>query len=409
MVQQKGAVGDLGQWDELVGELYESVLNPGGLQDTIKRIDRWIGSSFCHLMAWDERNDRHHFSILTDPSFLGEAARYDQYYGSIDPRRRYSTHQPQGTVFACHDHFDDSFVSRDEFYQDLLIPMGARYILNACILRENGISAYMAFNHTSEQGHFSAQQKQTVARLVPHMQRTLRIAMRNERFRAGLFAGEAGLDALEQAVFTIDANDGIIFLNRSAQALLKGQAWVKARGRQLVACTLGDASRLSAVFARVRLSRQPETLALHGGSDIQRGPETTQLVTVLPVAPDQLVRPVTSSPGASLFDDARPDSSGSPVSFPFVLGGAELVVLITPQRRKSTISAGSLKAVFALTPAEARLAHELAKGVTVDEYADAAAISVATARTQLRSILAKTGEKRLQDLVRMLSTLPSRG
>ncbi|CAG9270690.1 hypothetical protein [Paraburkholderia unamae] len=408
MVQQKGAVGDLGLWDELVGELYESVLNPGGLQDTVKRIDRWIGSSFCHLMAWDDRNDRHHFSILTDHSFLGEAAKYEQYYGSIDPRRQYSTHQPPGTVFACHDHFDDSFVSRDEFYQDLIIPMGARYILNACILRESGISAYIAFNHTSGHGHFSAEQKQAVTRLVPHMQRTLRIAMRNERFRAGLFAGEAGLDALEQAVFTVDANDGIIFLNRSAQALLKGQTWVKARGRQLVACAFGDAAKLSAVFARVRLSRQPETLALHGGSDVQRAPESTQLVTVLPVAPEQLVRPVSSVTG-SLFDDARPDAGGDPASFPFVLGGAELVVLITPQRRKSTISAGSLKAVFGLTPAEARLAHELAKGVSVDEYSAAAAISVATARTQLRSILAKTGERRLQDLVRMLSTLPSRG
>lgn len=35
--------------------------------------------------------------------------------------------------------------------------------------------------------------------------------------------GEGGLDALEQAVLTIDANDGIIFLTRSALMLLKGR------------------------------------------------------------------------------------------------------------------------------------------------------------------------------------------
>lgn len=51
------------------------------------------------------------------------------------------------------------------------------------------------------------------------------------------------------------------------------------------------------------------------------------------------------------------------------LGEVELVVLTTSQQRKSAMSASSLKALFRLTPAEARLAHELAKGTTVEAYA----------------------------------------
>lgn len=63
--------------------------------------------------------------------------------------------------------------------------------------------------------------------------------------------------------------------------------------------------------------------------------------------------------------------------------------------------------MFNLLPAEARLAHQLGNGVAVEAYAGAAVVGVARARTQLWSVLAKTGEHRFQDLVPMPSTLPS--
>jgi DNA-binding CsgD family transcriptional regulator len=404
MARPKGAVGKLELWDELVGELYESVLNPGGLTATLKRIDTWMGSSFCHLMAWDDRNDQHHFSIVTDAPFENAVSRYSEYYGGIDPRRQYAVNQESGITYACHDIFDDSFVSRSEFYQDLLIPAGARYFLYSRLLKENGISAYLVFNHLSGQGHFSAEQKLSMTRLLPHMQRTIRIAMRNENFRAGLFAGEAGLDALDQAVYTIDKNNGIIFANRNGYHLLKANVLLKARGRQLNGCSVHDDAKLHAAFMRVRLSGQPETLALYGGGEFPRDPERTSLVTVLPVPVGGFSHPAGAG---TPFSGAHMNDGLQTAGYPFVLSNAELVVLVTPQRRDKAISAASLKTLFGLTPAEARLAHQLAKGVSVEDYADAAAISVATVRTQLRSILGKTGESRLQDLVRMLGRLPA--
>jgi len=46
-------------------------------------------------------------------------------------------------------------------------------------------------------------------------------------------------------------------------------------------------------------------------------------------------------------------------------------------------------------------------GHSIEQYAITYSISVATARTQLRSILKKTGVSRQQELVRLLASLPT--
>jgi DNA-binding CsgD family transcriptional regulator len=66
-----------------------------------------------------------------------------------------------------------------------------------------------------------------------------------------------------------------------------------------------------------------------------------------------------------------------------------------------------LKGLFRLTSAEARLAIALCSGGSIADYAKASNISVATARTQLRAVLGKTGVKRQSDLLRILLTIPA--
>ncbi|KAF1029535.1 MAG: hypothetical protein GAK40_00466 [Burkholderia plantarii] len=172
--------------------------------------------------------------------------------------------------------------------------------------------------------------------------------------------------------------------------------------------------RLDAALARARLTRQPDTCTLHGVDNLHGEPADTRLVTILPVPRDGLHAAAAASAAAAepalahatAHADIQPIPGGGGAT-PFALERADLVLLVSPQQRRTVVSAVALKSLFGLTPAEARLAHALARGATVESYAQAAAISVATARTQLRATLAKTGEKRLQDLIRMLATLPA--
>jgi DNA-binding CsgD family transcriptional regulator len=68
-------------------------------------------------------------------------------------------------------------------------------------------------------------------------------------------------------------------------------------------------------------------------------------------------------------------------------------------------NAETLRTVFDLTHAEARIAQSLARGESLEEIAQRLDIRMSTARTQLASIFAKTSTCRQGKLVAILSRL----
>ena len=61
---------------------------------------------------------------------------------------------------------------------------------------------------------------------------------------------------------------------------------------------------------------------------------------------------------------------------------------------------------YGVTDAEAAIAHALVAGLSLDEIADARAVSKHTVRAQLRALLSKAGVSRMAELVALLSRLP---
>jgi DNA-binding CsgD family transcriptional regulator len=68
----------------------------------------------------------------------------------------------------------------------------------------------------------------------------------------------------------------------------------------------------------------------------------------------------------------------------------------------------TLRACFALSEKEAELALAIGDGRTLEEYACAKGVTLATVKTQLRSIFAKTNTKRQTQLVKLLGRIPKR-
>lgn len=85
----------------------------------------------------------------------------------------------------------------------------------------------------------------------------------------------------------------------------------------------------------------------------------------------------------------------------------DVIMLIRPKHRQTAPSKVSLSDLFALTPAESRLARALALGATAEQYAQQQGLSITAIRTQIRALLPKTGEESLQGLMRLLSALPN--
>jgi DNA-binding CsgD family transcriptional regulator len=83
--------------------------------------------------------------------------------------------------------------------------------------------------------------------------------------------------------------------------------------------------------------------------------------------------------------------------------GAAAILIFLPMGFRSRPLPSLLSQIFGLTPAEARLASELAAGNTLTKSAEALHISWETARTQLKAVFAKTKTHRQGELVALLA------
>jgi DNA-binding CsgD family transcriptional regulator len=97
----------------------------------------------------------------------------------------------------------------------------------------------------------------------------------------------------------------------------------------------------------------------------------------------------------------RPDALATGPSTP-----AALIFFGDPDAKHSTPQQ-ALIALYGLTQAEARLMAALVDGERLEDYADRAAITLHTARTQLKHVFAKTGQSRQADLVRAVLANPA--
>lgn len=83
------------------------------------------------------------------------------------------------------------------------------------------------------------------------------------------------------------------------------------------------------------------------------------------------------------------------------------MLVATPVVAGPVLPADVLVSLFDLTPAEARVAHRIAGGATVEATATALGVSRETVRSQLKAALSKLGITRQAELVGMLSALPT--
>ena len=83
-------------------------------------------------------------------------------------------------------------------------------------------------------------------------------------------------------------------------------------------------------------------------------------------------------------------------------GAAEYLALIRRPVQRRGLNRAQLAVLFGLTAAEAALAEGLGHGCTLEQVARARGVKISTARSQLAAVLAKTGCRRQQDLLRLL-------
>lgn len=246
-------------------------------------------------------------------------------------------------------------------------------ILNLCVENELKIS----FMRLGQAGAYCPEEKALWQTVMRHLQRAIELHQQVQARAMGSEDCLAALDLIPQGIVLLNAHGQIEHISRSARSLLTAQRGLYVdRAGTLHAASSAQNSQLQRL---VRGALKSTPTAGGGALQIQGSHDPLHL----------FVTPLLTRSGY------------------LGLSHTAAAIFITDPHARPPALPQRLCTLYGMTPAEARLTAELVAGRTLHEYAEQAALSLSTVRTQLKSAAAKADVKRQADLIRVVLTGPA--
>ena len=358
---------------DLLSDIYGAALHAHLWPEILHRLGALAGGIGGALMLWD----RHASAplLFLESGHLGPDT--DEVY-----RTRYAAADPQLALLGEAEpgrwilltRRPDAAVLRSAFYQEFLRPRGIRHVIGALLAETDELRAYVCLHRGQGQTEFCPSAVETLAGLGPHLQRAAEIFCRVTAMRLEHTAGRAILDSASLGITLVDESSRLLYANPAALSLLAEADGLQLRQGRLEASRNFERSRLGKLVGQAVATSARDAMLIGRTSGSPLG------VYVLPAGEAQIPHGLA------------PQST--------------VLVLLSDLMRPTSWSAPRLRSLFGLTEAEAVVAQEIMNGTRVERIAAARGTSVATVRTQVRSLLDKTGANGLGELVRILNGLP---
>jgi DNA-binding CsgD family transcriptional regulator/PAS domain-containing protein len=267
-----------------------------------------------------------------------------------------------------------SELRRDRCYADFLSPAQVAHSFSIKIPYGSSLPAYLAGSRSERKAAFEENEGKVLLTLAPHIRRALEL----HRRVAGSMAHSELVDSLPVGVVFANEDGHLLWWNRYADSIFQMRDGLRLGRAGFETARPREGERLAA------LVRQASTLGTRtlpgGGAMAISRPSLRRSYAVL-------VSPLKKGSGP--------------------LNQAVVAVLVVDPERSVPVGVEQRLALqFGLTPAEARVAARLLEGKTVGEAANELSVSLATARTHVRSLLNKTGTARQAELIRIFLSGP---
>ena len=305
---------------------------------------------------------------------------YQQYFHKLDPwgnSPRAAALVTAGAVVDGDELIGRSELQQTEYYNDFAQPNGLTRVLVGIMSKHGSFASVISLIRDDAAAEHSAEDRRLLKALMPHLTRAVQIHRRLLPVSVLDGASVDALDCLASGVALLDGSGRTIFLNRAAERLLRQRDGLFVEHGCLVAALPQERDALRLLVGHAAQTTAGASLRGGGALPISR-PSMRRPYSVL-VTP--LGRRHTSLHGPE----------------------AAVAVFISDPDERAVGNIGALVRLFRLTPAEARLAAGIATGAPLTEVADTLGIGRETARTQLRSVFAKTGTTRQSELVRIIT------
>ncbi len=363
----------VGELLDLVGQIYDCSVGPRLWPAVLERITKLVGGSFAAVSLHDTA--RNSVTLKTnwnvDPGFERSMANHFAINPLVPSVYFYDVDEPfTGMGFMG----DEAYVN-SRWYQEAVAPHLMGDAIMSFLAKSGGRFGALSFFRESRGGPFTPDNVATLKLLAPHVRRAAMIAdlLETRELERGML--ETTLDLLNAGVVLADGDGRIVHANTAARSFIEGSALSTANG-QMSARNAQSASELRAAIASAAGGTTSD-IPREGFSVLATNPDGRDLaIWVLPL--DSGLRRDfggTFAASVALFMRELGDTS----SFP-----AELFI-----RR------------YGITPAECQLLVFLTQGFTLADTASTLGISIATARTHIARLLAKTGTESQIHLMRL--------
>ena len=299
---------------------------------------------------------------------------YEDVYRTVQYRDDPFREMPADVPCSLADVISPEALRRSSFYRELLEPDGTTDILalNVCT---GSHPAILRLSRRQPRNPFGLLEKSLLTRLLPHLSTAFKV---HEQRRRSSLERSAHLGALDQLAFglvIVDENGVIVRVNETAQRLLDRSRLVRIEDGQLRdSAAVEGASQLADAIAAMHHAAEGERQFLR-----LVDPEAGEYIQML-------LRPITTT------DPRGPEAP------------AAVAVFLNDEVRNRDIYLGDFGQLYGLSPAEVALIDELLQGSSIAVAAEKLGISENTARTQLRSVFAKTHVHRQAELIRLVLT-----
>ncbi len=374
--------------DQVVHQLYESLLDPSALGPAVQAMGRAMGERRVMLLNWNgavgDPPDIISTFAANGPSFDSFFEQYGGYYHQYDPVKYRWADVAEGDWLQYDGNRSPGEWSRGEFYQDFALGQrvfGWAVLKVAASLPTQPGWAITFIRDTGAQALDTQWLEQMRRQVGPHLRRSLLLRAHLTDLRLLADAGLAALNACRLPLWILEGRGTIRFANEAAQAHLRLPApLLRDRGGQL---GLGPgASALASVQQRwqAMLALEPRLAARQAdGLRLPRTDGAPAVVQCLPMPPSVKLLSAWQRPMKMLI--LHPGGFAPPA-------GVRL-----------------LQAAYGFTPAECRVAGLLIQDLTVAEIAALCQVSAGTVRHQVKALLHKSGCRRQAELVNLLFRL----
>ena len=374
-----------GQLIELIGAIYDAVLDPSLWHETLDRIRTHfdLHNAMMGLTRFGYEATSIAIAVNIPEQYLSmQTAEYTpeilRLWGGPEQVVRYPIEEP----IALHTVTNQGAFLANKYYLDFGAPQGLDDMVAVVLTRDRRQVGNVGFGRHRDVGPVTEDVVAGLRILAPHLRRAALVTgiLDEERRRSTML--EAALNAVRSGIVLVDRSARVIYANPAAQAIIDA----------------GDPLRTD----RGRLELRGEVVAGHLHIAVQAAAEGD-----IPLGRRGIAIPGTRADGSPFVAHILPlldrtVRAGLP-------GEAVAAVFVADRDDDPQFVTDAATLIYSLTPTEARVFELIVGGHSSTEMARLLAIAPSTLKSHTLRLFDKTGQHRRSDLVRLAAALRPSG